>query len=537
MKFDEVLTEIGEFGTYQKVLYFLVCLPTINCGIFMLISVFVLGNPHHRCAIPGYDNDTYAVQSQGHSVLINKTIPQSDDDDIKYDKCHIFPRNFSNYDNNSHPINADKYECEKWVYDKSEFEETLVTKLDLVCDDLVLQSVAKMMFFGGVMVGSFVFGLLSDKIGRKKTLYISFILILVSSVTLYWAESLEVYIFLRFLVGAACSGIFLTSYVIGMEMVGPSMRLWAGTLIHAFFATGQVILAGVAYYVRDWRRLQLYLAIPNVIYLSYYWLIPESPRWLLANGRRKEAEVVLRKAAKVNKVYLREGSFLDDSDMAAATGKVWHLFRSKVMTIRTLVIFFNWMVVAMVYYGLSLNAANLGINVYLDFLLLGLCEFPACVLCILLFNRLGRKKLHFVFMVVGGLACIATVITKDSESTTIALALIGKTGASGAFASIYVFSAELYPTTVRNAGIGASSCAARIGAMAAPYIADINQLLNSDLGEALPMVIFGSASLVAGLLTLLLPETVNRHLPETIEDAERFHLVVSVHEEKKPLLE
>jgi OCT family organic cation transporter-like MFS transporter 4/5 len=51
--------------------------------------------------------------------------------------------------------------------------------------------------------------------------------------------------------------------------------------------------------------------------------------------------------------------------------------------------------------------------------------------------------------------------------------LIGKTGASGAFASIYVFSAELYPTTVRNAGIGASSCAARIGAMAAPYIADI----------------------------------------------------------------
>ena len=55
----------------------------------------------------------------------------------------------------------------------------------------------------------------------------------------------------------------------------------------------------------------------------------------------------------------------------------------------------------------------------------------------------------------------------------IVLSLIGKVGAAGAFISIYVFSAELYPTTVRNAGIGASSCAARIGAMAAPYIADI----------------------------------------------------------------
>ena len=49
-----------------------------------------------------------------------------------------------------------------------------------------------------------------------------------------------------------------------------------------------------------------------------------------------------------------------------------------------------------------------------------------------------------------------------------------------------------------------------------------NELINSDLGEALPMVIFGSASLAAGLLTLLLPETLNRNLPETIEEAERF---------------
>ena len=48
MKFDEVLTEIGEFGTYQKRLYFLLCLPAINAGIFMVISVFTLGNPDHR---------------------------------------------------------------------------------------------------------------------------------------------------------------------------------------------------------------------------------------------------------------------------------------------------------------------------------------------------------------------------------------------------------------------------------------------------------------------------------------------------------
>ena len=55
--------------------------------------------------------------------------------------------------------------------------------------------------------------------------------------------------------------------------------------------------------------------------------------------------------------------------------------------------------------------------------------------------------------------------------------MVGKLGAAAAFAVIYVFSAELYPTIVRNAGMGASSCCARIGGMVAPYIADLVSIL------------------------------------------------------------
>ena len=57
------------------------------------------------------------------------------------------------------------------------------------------------------------------------------------------------------------------------------------------------------------------------------------------------------------------------------------------------------------------------------------------------------------------------------EPLTIALALVGKLGPAGAFGVIYVFSAELYPTVLRNAGMGASSCVARFGGMVAPYVA------------------------------------------------------------------
>ena len=65
----------------------------------------------------------------------------------------------------------------------------------------------------------------------------------------------------------------------------------------------------------------------------------------------------------------------------------------------------------MVYYGLSLNTGNLGGNFYLNFTISGLVEFPAYTLCILLLDRIGRKWLHFLSMVSGGVACVSTVFT------------------------------------------------------------------------------------------------------------------------------
>ena len=56
---------------------------------------------------------------------------------------------------------------------------------------------------------------------------------------------------------------------------------------------------------------------------------------------------------------------------------------------------------------------------------------------------------------------------------TTVLAMLGKIGAAAAFLVVYVHTAELFPTEVRNAGMGSSSCMARIGGMIAPYIADL----------------------------------------------------------------
>ena len=68
--------------------------------------------------------------------------------------------------------------------------------------------------------------------------------------------------------------------------------------------------------------------------------------------------------------------------------------------------------------------------------------------------------------------------------TTVILAMLGKIGAAAAFAVIYVWSAELYPTVVRNVGMGASSSCARIGGMVSPYIADLVSSYDTKIGGA-----------------------------------------------------
>jgi hypothetical protein len=54
-------------------------------------------------------------------------------------------------------------------------------------------------------------------------------------------------------------------------MVGPSKRIIAGTVIHMFFSIGFLLIAGLAYFVHDWRHLDILVTLPGLIYLAYWW--------------------------------------------------------------------------------------------------------------------------------------------------------------------------------------------------------------------------------------------------------------------------
>jgi hypothetical protein len=92
----------------------------------------------------------------------------------------------------------------------------------------------------------------------------------------------------------------MVTFVICVEYVGVKYTMFTGIIIEVPFALGELLFAFEAYFIRDWFTLQLVAYLPLIILLGLWFLVPESPRWLLAVGRTEEAEEIIRKGAKIN---------------------------------------------------------------------------------------------------------------------------------------------------------------------------------------------------------------------------------------------
>lgn len=72
------------------------------------------------------------------------------------------------------------------------------------------------------------------------------------------------------------------------------------SLFDCFVLFAFTLLFRQGYLLRHWYTLSLATSVPFILLFSYYWIIPESPRWLLSKNRIDEAEVIVQHMAKVN---------------------------------------------------------------------------------------------------------------------------------------------------------------------------------------------------------------------------------------------
>lgn len=110
----------------------------------------------------------------------------------------------------------------------------------------------------------------------------------------YWSFS-----FARWVVGFANGGCITIAYVMVMEYVGHVNRDTVSILINIPFTTGNMIVAGIGYLIRDFSYFLLLISVLNVILLFYICLLPESPRWLLVVNKTEQAIILMEKVAKM----------------------------------------------------------------------------------------------------------------------------------------------------------------------------------------------------------------------------------------------
>jgi len=396
----------------------------------------------------------------------------------------------------------------------------------MVCDRGELKPTSDALLMVGVFMGSFAFGHLSDKYGRRKVFVLSLMFQLIFGLLIAVSPEFITYTICRMIVGATTSGVFLVAYCLSLEMVGKESRMVAGVVFMMFFSTGYMLMGAFAFFIHDWRMLQVALTIPGVVFLLYWWFIPESTRWLLANNRKEEAIAQIQKIAKSNNVVIPQEVLDKVVEVEAEAGSgnekkptLLDLFKTPNLRTKAFLIFFNWYVISGAYYGLSWSTgSSLSGNPVLNHVLSGAVEVPGYIFLLLTLDRFGRKKILAGNLIFAGTTLLLSILVpQDITWLVTTLTMLGKMSITASYGTIYLFSVEQFPTVIRNVALGAASMSARVGGVSAPYL-----IFLSQFWKPLPILIFGLTAFVGGLLSTLLPETYNTQLPETLADGERL---------------
>ncbi|XP_057699957.1 solute carrier family 22 member 7-like [Corythoichthys intestinalis] len=523
MKFDDLLSELKGFGPFQLRLVLMMAIPRLILPFQFLLNNFIAFIPSHHCNISAFDDEAaFSPLSSRERLIVS--IPVQDNDSLS--SCQMFAEpqyhlllNFS--DTNALPTEL----CQNgWVYDTSTMRSTLATEWDLVCERKRLNKTIATIFFLGVMFGAAVLGTLSDRFGRKTMLLVSYLITAIFGFGSALSTNFAMFAVMRFFTGFGSSGISIITVVLCIEWADIKRRSSVCILMSMDWSVGSSLLGALAYLVNDWRYLIAVSTSPLLPATICWWWLPESARWLISHGKVNPAYFYLRKCAKAN----RRERFMHDlkpEDLLKITVvenekrkySLLDLVRTPMMRRLTLIAGSVWFGIACSYYGISLNVSGYGVNIFVTQLIYGVSEIPAKLFCLFTLRKIGRKVNQTGGLLLTALCLFCNVlIPSNMAACRTAVAAVGKMFSEAAFTVLYLYTSELYPTVLRQNGFGCCSFLARLGVAVSPLVA-----LLDEVWAGLPKLMFSMMALVAGLLTMLLPETNNARLPETIEDVEQ----------------
>ncbi|XP_034936793.1 organic cation transporter protein-like [Chelonus insularis] len=517
--------DIDRIGKYQLMVYFVISFPVILSAAFALGYVFTSGEVGYRCFIPECETSLTSIWNTSWAKY---SVPAKNN---LFGSCEHYTIK-SNHVGvcSEQSFTQEIKKCDHWVYKPD--EKTILNEWNITCNEnrwkLALVGTINNV---GQLVGLMFAGFLSDRYGRRTLLvtetFCTGIVGLIQSFSInYW-----MFIALEFAQSVSSAGVYSTAYILALEMTGERRRVVSGTIMCCVYAIGEMLVGTAAMGLKSWRNLLRIFFAPCLLAIFLPFVIPESIRWLVANGKRKELENVYRRIAKMNgtkmpdieiNLYKDLNSENTYKETKKATNKnksvIEALSRPKLL-MRLLACCLCWLTNTFVYYGLSLNSVAFAGDKYVNFILVSFVEIPAYFLSGIFIDYLGRKPTLAGSFLFSGIFCLGIqFIPRDAWSyAPIIMYMGGKACITMAFATVYVYTAEMFPTTARHFLLSICSMTGRIGSILAPQ----TRLLATVI-ESLPLILFGCMGMLAGIISFLFPETMGQQLPDTIDDAENI---------------
>ncbi|RXM93091.1 Solute carrier family 22 member 6, partial [Acipenser ruthenus] len=253
---------------------------------------------------------------------------------------------------------------------------------------------------------------------------------------------------------------------------------------------------------------------------------PESARWLVLNNKSDEALKQIKRVATINGKHA-EGEKITPETLKFHMHKeilssktmytALDLVRTPGMRHITICLTAVWFSTSFAYYGLAMDLQKFGVSIYLIQVIFGAVDFPAKFLSTASMSFLGRRVTQGMCLLISGAMILANIfVPSDMQTVRTSLAVLGKGCLSSSFTCVYLYTGELYPTVIRQTGMGFGSMMARVGSMAAPAVLMLDEFL-----PALPGMVYGAAAIIAAVFAFFLPEMLDIPLPDTIEDVEQ----------------
>jgi MFS family permease len=212
---------------------------------------------------------------------------------------------------------------------------------------------------------------------------------------------------------------------------------------------------------------------------------------------------------------------------------VFTMFKNGRFRLYVLIMALNWFATALVYDGLTYLNNFIGENIFINWILMNLIELPAQFVCYLTISRYGRRPTISITLIAAGVILLGSLLEMidfiDSlEGFKLAIFVLAKFIITQSYSGVIIHAPELFPTNLRSFGYGVCLFSGKITSSISPIIS----IYISKIMPRLPPIIYGVISILCGIVSLYIPETLNRPLPNSIDDVVKWPKKLSKEESK-----